>query len=101
MDYCPGPIDTTQLTLPDDLLVLTEKLAENVHELWAQKRLAEGWRYGTQRNDLKKLHPCLVPYNELPESEKAYDQETAIQTLKVVLALGYQIQKSRTGELIP
>jgi hypothetical protein len=89
--YHPAPVDTSQVVLPDNLLWLRENLAENAHENWAAKRMAEGWTYGTSRDDVKKHHPCLVPYNELPESEKEYDRVIAMETLKTILALGFRI----------
>ena len=76
-----------------ELLELTETIAANVHEVWAAGRLAEGWKYGAERNDTEKRHPCLVPYNELPESEKEYDRNTAMETLKVIMKLGFKIEK--------
>ncbi len=57
--------------------------------------MAEGWRYGPRRDDAKKCHPSLVPYKDLSESEKDYDRNTALETLKVILALGYKISKPR------
>ncbi|MBI5665788.1 MAG: Ryanodine receptor Ryr [Nitrospirae bacterium] len=91
MDYTPKPTDTSAIRLPDYLIELTEKLAENNHDLWAQKRIAEGWTYGPNRDDAKKTHPDLVPYAELPESEKEYDRVTAMETLKTIMALGFSI----------
>ena len=91
--YKPEPIDTGNIKLPEQLLELTEKIAENVHETWAQGRIAEGWTYGEKRDDNKKTTPCLVPYSELPDSEKEYDRVTALQTLKLIVALGYKIEK--------
>lgn len=91
MDYVPKPINTDDIELPGDLHELIEALAENVHEQWAVGRLNDGWRYGSERNDIKKLHPCLVPYDELPESEKEYDRNTAIATLKFIIKAGYNI----------
>lgn len=91
--YTPRPIDTTQIMLPDDVVGLMEKLAENTHEVWAAQRIAEGWTYGPKRDDVHQQHPCLVPYADLPESEKEYDRSTAMQTLKVILSLGYTITK--------
>lgn len=91
--YKPKPIDTKGVALPQELLELTEKIAENVHENWAAGRIAEGWMYGENRDDVKKTTPCLVPYSELSESEKEYDRNTAIQTLKLIVALGYKIEK--------
>jgi len=91
MSYKPRPIATDGVELPEDLLPLTERLAENTHELWAAQRIATGWRYGTQRDDVQRLHPGLVPYDQLPESEKAYDRITALGTLRTILKLGYRI----------
>lgn len=91
--YNPNPIDTSTINLPNDLLELTEKIAENVHEVWSQNRIKDGWKYGEVRNDARKETPCLVPYNELPESEKEYDRNTALETLKLIIKLGYDIRK--------
>ena len=87
------PINTDGIVLPPALLDLTEQLAENVHAQWAAGRIADGWTYGKERDDLKKTTPCLVPYSELPESEKEYDRATAHTTLKFILAMGYTIEK--------
>ncbi len=91
--YEPKPYDTGAIELSDEILALGEALAANVHDVWAQSRIAEGWSYGAERNDSKKEHPCLVPYDELTESEKQYDRDTAMETLRVILAMGYKITK--------
>ena len=91
--YEPKPIDTRAVRLPEDMEVLMERIAENVHEHWSIGRIREGWTYGPQRDDEKKTHPCLVPYDQLPDSEKEYDRTTAAETLKLILALGYTIEK--------
>lgn len=91
--YTPNPIDASGVELSDELLALSEKLAEQVHEVWAQGRVADGWRYGAVRDDAKKETPCLVPYDALPESEKAYDRSTAYATLRLIVKLGYAIKK--------
>lgn len=91
--YKPNPIDTSKIELPEDLLELTERIAENVHENWSVGRIADGWTYGETRDDEKKTTPCLVPYSQLSDSEKEYDRVTALQTLKLVVALGYKIEK--------
>ena len=92
--YTPKPLDTGMIELPAELLALTEKIAEQVHEVWAAGRIAEGWTFGEQRDDARKQTPCLVPYAELPEAEKEYDRNTALSTLKLVLSLGYRIEKA-------
>lgn len=94
MGYRPAPIDTSGVELSDEILELAERLAENVHDIWARERLADGWRHGPRRDDGRREHPGLVPYAELSESEKKYDRNTALQTLKAVVALGYRIEKA-------
>ncbi len=91
--YKPKPADTSAVVLDTELTELTERIAENVHDVWAAGRIAEGWTWGPERNDAEKKTPCLVPYDELPESEKEYDRKTATETLKLISALGYDIVK--------
>ncbi len=91
--YTPKPIDTSNVELSQDLFELTERIAENVHEVWAEGRISQGWTYGEHRDDDKKTTPCLVPYKELTEEEKEYDRKTAMGTLKLILTLGYKIEK--------
>lgn len=94
MVYQPQPLDTTNIQLPDDLSELVTRLAENIHENWAKKRMSEGWQYGPQRDDANKKHPDLVPYSSLPASEQEYDRITVIESLKSVIALGFKIIKA-------
>lgn len=93
MEYKPRPLDTTNVKLPEEILELQEKLAENIHEIWADQRVKQGWVYGPERNDRKKEHPNLVHYDQLTEEEKDYDRNTAMETLKTIISLGYKIQK--------
>ena len=90
--YTPKPIDTDGVELPESLVLLAEQLARNVHEVWSANRIKEGWKYGEERDDLRKTHPCLVPFEELPESEKEYDRATSRETLKLILKLGFEIK---------
>lgn len=91
--YDPKPVDTTEVVLPEELIALREAIAKNVHEVWAAGRIAEGWQYGPAKDVEKKLTPCLVPYEELPESEKDFDRNTAYETLRLICKLGYKISK--------
>jgi hypothetical protein len=93
VDYRPAPRDTSGVKLPGEIRELTELLAKNTHENWSKQRMAEGWRYGPRRDDAKKEHPSLIPYERLSESEKEYDRTTAMETVKTILALGYRIVK--------
>ena len=90
-DYVPQPVDTSDVRLPEELDALVEQMAKNVHEVWAQNRIEQGWTYGEERDDALKHHPCLVPYEDLPEIEKAYDRDTALSTLKLIAKLGFSI----------
>jgi hypothetical protein len=92
--YSPQPIPTEIVRLPSEIQELIEVLARNAHEVWAQERLAGGWKHGPNRDDGAKKHPCLVSYEDLPESEKEYDRRMALETIKAILALGYRIEKT-------
>ena len=89
--YIPQKADSINIILPKQLTRLVEQMAKNVHEVWSETRMKQGWKYGIQRNDELKTHPCLVPYEELPEEERDYDRNTCISTLKIIMKLGFKI----------
>lgn len=89
--YVPNPIDTSAIIVPEEILELGELLAKNTHENYVRRRLDEGWSYGPERDDNLKKNPTLLPYEELLESEKEYDRVTSMETLRAIIALGYQI----------
>ena len=91
--YEPSPIGLDDVELSEDLSELQEAIAENAHEIWAKNRRDQGWSYGPERNDQKKETPDMIPYCNLPETEKLYDREMAMQTLKLVKKLGFEIVK--------
>jgi hypothetical protein len=93
LNYTPKPINTSNIELPASMHDLTEKLAEHIHDIWSQKRMAEGWVYGLERNDKLKTHPDLIPYADLSDSEKEYDRASALESIKAIIALGYKISK--------
>lgn len=94
-NYVPKPIDLSDVELSEELNDLREAIAENAHEVWAENRMAEGWKYGPQRDDALKQTPDMVPYSQLPESEKNYDREMAVKTIKLLIKLGYDIVKRK------
>ena len=94
-NYIPQPIDTKGVVLPNELNALAEEIAKNVHEVWAEGRMKEGWTFGEKRDDAKKHHPCLVPYEELTDTEKEYDRNTSQETLKLIMKLGFRIVKDK------
>ncbi len=97
-DYNPRPIDLDDVELSVDLLDLREAIAENAHEVWADQRQEEGWTYGPTRDDQKKQHPDMLPYAQLPESEKEYDRRMAFDTIKLMKKLGYDIIRHEDTE---
>lgn len=92
-NYIPKPENLDGIQLSDELNGLVEAMAKNVHDVWAQSRMDQGWTFGPERNDALKHHPCLVAYEDLPEVEKAYDRDTAVGTLKLIQKLGFTITK--------
>ena len=94
-NYIPQPIDTKGVVLPNELNALAEEIAKNVHEVWAEGRMKDGWTFGEERDDAKKHHPCLVPYEELTDTEKEYDRNTSQETLKLIMKLGFRIVKDK------
>ena len=91
--YIPQPIDTTDVELPKELEQLVEQMSKNVHDVWAETRIAQGWTWGEKRDDNQKKHPCLISYEDLPEEEKEFDRNTSIGTLKLIMKLGFKISK--------
>lgn len=94
-NYTPQPVDTSDVQLPEELNALVEDMAKNVHDVWARNRIQQGWIYGSERNDTLKHHPCLVAYEELPEMEREYDRDTAVETLKLITKLGFKIVRDK------
>ena len=92
-NYTPHPIEMKDVALPQELNALAEDIAKNVHEVWSAGRINDGWTYGEKRNDTEKKHPCLAPYEELSEEEKQYDRNTSVETIKLILKLGFKITR--------
>ena len=91
--YRPEPVDTSDVVVPQELMELVEHMAKNVHEVWSKNRMDQGWTWGEQRDDGLRTHPDLVPYEDLTEEEKQYDRDTSMETLKLILKLGFKISR--------
>lgn len=50
-----------------------EKSPEESHANWMAEKEADGWVYGEEKDVEKKTHPCMVPFNELPEQQRVKD----------------------------
>uniref|UniRef100_A0A182SKB0 B30.2/SPRY domain-containing protein n=1 Tax=Anopheles maculatus TaxID=74869 RepID=A0A182SKB0_9DIPT len=93
--FVPKPVDTSTVSLPSSVETIRDKLAENIHEMWALNKIESGWTWGERRDDVYRIHPCLTSFEKLPAAEKRYDCQLAVQTLKTILALGYYISMDR------
>jgi hypothetical protein len=91
MPYHPSPLPAGHAVLPEAFEQLQELLAEHVHDLWARRRIAEGWSYGPVRDDRARRHPCLVPFPSLPEVERQYDRAIGRGVVEALLAQGWRL----------
>jgi len=78
---------------PDEV----ERLAIREHERWMAEKQRTGWRHGAVKDANAKMHPCLVPYAELPEPEKEKDRNTVRAIPKFLAAIGYRIRRVPKG----
>lgn len=97
-DYAPKPIHAEHIVLGDEILELTELLAENAHDAWASMRLRDGWTFGPDRDDTERWHPYLLPYAQLPEREQDLDRTIVIGSIRAILALGYAISRTSAND---
>lgn len=100
--YMPHKINLDDVELDEDLEDLLEAIAENAHDVWAEMRMKEGYVFGKDNNSDKDKGPLtnkdLVPYSDLPDSEKQYDREMAEQTLKLAKRLGFKVTRTNPDE---
>ncbi len=47
--------------------------ANHSHEAWMKGKIANGWKFGPVKDESKKEHPCIVPFEQLPAEQKAKD----------------------------
>jgi hypothetical protein len=65
-----------------------ELLAEMEHERWVDERVKKGWIYVGNRDDMQKIHDCILPWTDLSDTQKMKDRN-AIRALPAVLAKVY------------
>jgi ppGpp synthetase/RelA/SpoT-type nucleotidyltranferase len=78
-----------------------ERMAELEHGRWNVERLRDGWRFGKPRDDSRKLHDCLVPWNELPEEIKRYDRDAVRAFPEILAQAGLEIYRRIGQRAIP
>jgi hypothetical protein len=71
-----------------------EIMAEMEHERWCLEKLQQGWKYAAGSQDpTMKLHPALVPWNELPEADKEKNRIAARQLPTFLARVGYKVKR--------
>uniref|UniRef100_A0AA85JZA6 Ryanodine receptor n=1 Tax=Trichobilharzia regenti TaxID=157069 RepID=A0AA85JZA6_TRIRE len=90
--YKPQPLDLSQIRLSIRLETLVDQLAENTHNMWARDRIALGWTYGFVEDNSQKRSPHLVPFSEVDPIIQQSNKDTAIETVKTLLAYGYSLE---------
>jgi hypothetical protein len=68
-----------------------ERLAEEEHRGWMEERTAEGWRYGKVRNNGRKIHDRLIPYDKLDKTDKDKDRDSVRSMPSVLDTAGFRI----------
>ncbi|XP_053730272.1 ryanodine receptor 2 [Synchiropus splendidus] len=89
--FTPRPVDISKVVLPSQVEDIQEKMAENMHELWAMDRIELGWSYGTVRDEAKKHEPFLVEFLRLPDQERNQNLQIAQDILRTLIALGVHV----------
>ncbi|KAF5904193.1 ryanodine receptor 2-like, partial [Clarias magur] len=96
--FCPHPLDTSNVTVPEGLEYVVNKYAEHTHEKWSLEKFANGWVHGEQMCESSKVHPLLKPYRALPERDKENYRAAIKETVKSMLVLGWTIERSKEGD---
>lgn len=92
VNYKPAPIETTTISLPDDIRDLTEQLTRNLHELRVEEYVSKVEQEGAQSDVAGQAASWLVPFDALAQAEKDHYHTIASETLKAAYALGYRIE---------
>jgi hypothetical protein len=66
-------------------------LAEVEHERWCAFMQSQGWKPGSPRDNVRKIHPSLVPWAQLPDSERKKDVEAVVELVWVLADVGLEV----------
>lgn len=72
-DEAPEAQRSSILAGVDMHLANPDTTPEQAHEAWLAAKEADGWSYGEVKDEANKLHPCFLPYEDLPAAQKAKD----------------------------
>jgi ryanodine receptor 2 len=100
MKYTAEPLDLDAVRVPQELKHLVEICAESMHNSWMETNERQGWCYGEASDHVRKTHPAMISYHDLPADLRESDRVSAEQTIRSILACGYTItNKSRSDPL--
>ncbi len=68
-------------------------MAKQEHERWMHEKIEEGWAYAPVRNDDKKLHDCLVPWDQLSEEVQGWDKEPCANIIPILGEMAYGVYR--------
>jgi len=76
-------------------------MARLEHESWFHFMRSHGWRWGPTRDRLRRRHPALVPWSELPEDSREKTRQGVLETLHLLASLGYRTVADPGEEWVP
>ncbi|WP_416463003.1 RyR domain-containing protein [Sphingomonas sp. VDB2] len=82
---------------PDEL----EELSRAEHDRWMAAKLVQGWTHGAVRDDARRLHPDIIPYDDLSEAIKDLDREQVRIMARLLAASGQRALRTLTVALLP
>ncbi|KAK6307192.1 hypothetical protein J4Q44_G00223400 [Coregonus suidteri] len=97
-NFDPKPISTANISIPEKLEHIANKYAEHSHDKWSAEKVMLGWKYGDCIDEKAKTHPLLRTYKGLTEKEKEIYRWPVRETLKSMLAMGWNIDRTKDGE---
>uniref|UniRef100_A0A4W5N343 Ryanodine receptor 3 n=1 Tax=Hucho hucho TaxID=62062 RepID=A0A4W5N343_9TELE len=97
-NFDPKPISTANISLPEKLENVANKYAEHSHDKWSAEKVMLGWKYGDCIDEKAKTHPQLRTYKGLTEKEKEIHRLPVRETLKSMLTMGWNIDRTKDGE---
>ncbi|XP_075893569.1 ryanodine receptor 3 isoform X4 [Nelusetta ayraudi] len=97
-NFDPRPINTANISLPEKLEYIATKYAEHSHDKWSSEKVSAGWKHGDSVDEQVKCHPLLKPYKALSEKERETYRWPVRESLKSMLAMGWNIERTKEGE---
>ncbi|KAM7395128.1 hypothetical protein PAMA_006737 [Pampus argenteus] len=97
-NFDPKPINTANISLPEKLDYIANKYAEHSHDKWSSEKMSAGWKHGDNVDEQAKTHPLLKPYKALSEKERETYRWPIKESLKSMLSMGWNIERTKEGE---